>query len=179
MNNDILAINSQKLKEHDLVEWQYAVMTNSAKAAFVIVAAGTAIIFIAALIAKFLQINIVSISTLTLIAICFLVAIFCRFVCPNLLGKLRYKQYCATHNSKGRVVFYADHLETMVGDETVQKLFYTDIKRIIVSENLYIMTFPHLIHCIVRRDGFSSENFDIVQKSLKEYGKTNGIKSGI
>lgn len=55
----------------------------------------------------------------------------------------------------------------MVGEETVQTLFYTDIKKIIQTDNLHIIEFSNKVYAIVRSDGFSYGSIDAVQSRLK------------
>lgn len=166
-NNDILAVNNLSLRESDFVEFVKAIRKKSEKVTFIIVIACVAVIYAAALVSVPLNIHIVSGTILILMAVCLIIAIFTYVMFPRWLGRTRYKQYCMTHNSEGRIVFYADHLATMVGGETVQTLFYKDIRKIIQSDNLYIMEFSNKVYAIVRIDGFSEESLEAVQSRLK------------
>ena len=64
------------------------------------------------------------------------------------------------------MTFYLDRLGTMVGEETVQTLFYTNIKRTVQTDNLYIIEFSNKVYAIVRKDGFSEGCLEAVQNQL-------------
>lgn len=165
-NNDILAVNTGLLCKADFIEFEKAIRNKSVKIAFIVVITCVAVIYAAAIASALLKIHIVSEALLLLMAFCLVVSIFLYVVFPHWLGRIRYKQYCMTHNSTGRTVFYLDSLGTMVGKETVQTLFYTDIKRIIQTGSLYIMEFSTKVYAIVRKDGFSEGGLEAVQNQL-------------
>ena len=144
-----------------------AIRKKSEKAAFIVIIACVAVIYAVALVSIPLNIHIVSGTILILMAVCLVIAVFTYVMFPRWLGKTRYKQYCMTHNSEGRIVFYVDHLATMVGGETVQALLYKDIRKSIQSDNLYIMEFSNKVYVIVRIDGFSDGNLEAVQNRLQ------------
>ncbi len=48
-----------------------------------------------------------------------------------------------------------DRLGTMLGAETVQTLFYKDIKRTVQTNHLYIIEFSNKVYSFVRKDGFT------------------------
>ena len=66
------------------------------------------------------------------------------------------------------MVFYMDRFERMVGDEIIQTFLYSDVKGTLLSNHLYIILLPHLVYCVVRRDGFSPEGLNAVQKRMEE-----------
>lgn len=165
-NNDILAVNNLLLCKSNFIEFEKAIRKKSVKVAFIIVITCVAIIYAAAIVSALQKIHIVSGTLLILITFCLIISIFTYVVFPHWLGKIRYKQYCMTHNSIGRMVFYLDRLGTMVSEETVQTLFYKDIKRIIQTDNLYIMEFSNKVYAIVRKDGFSEGCLEAVQNRL-------------
>lgn len=167
-NNDILAVNNLLLYKSDFIEFEKAVRKKSVKVAFIIIITCAAVIYVAAIASALLKIHIVSGALLILMAFCLIISIFMYVVFPHWLGRIRYKQYCMTHNSTGRMIFYLDRLGTMVGEEIVQTLFYTDIKRIVQTDNLYIMEFSNKVYAVVRRDGFSEGCLEAVQKRLQD-----------
>nr|WP_319489237.1 YcxB family protein [uncultured Caproiciproducens sp.] len=167
-NNDIIAINNLSLGKSDFIEFEKAIRKRSAKVAFVIVVICVAVIYVAAIASALLKTHIVSGALLILIAFCLIISILMYVVFPHWLGGIRYKQYCMTHNSTGRMIFYLDRLGTMVGEEAVQTLFYTDIKRIVQTDNLFIMEFSNKVYSIVRKDGFSEGCLEAVQNRLLE-----------
>ena len=165
-NNNILAINKLSLRESDFVEFVKATRKKLDKATFIVVIACVTVVYVAALVSIPLNIHIVSGTILILMAVCLIIAILTYVMFPRWLGRTRYNQYCMTHNSEGRIVFYVDHLATMVGGETVQALFYKDIRKIIQSDNLYIIEFSNRVYAIVRSDGFSEGSLKAVQSRL-------------
>ncbi|MEA4974046.1 hypothetical protein SDC9_84370 [bioreactor metagenome] len=165
-NDDIIAVNNMLLCKSDFIEFEEAVRKKSAKAAFAIVITCVAVIYAAAIVSALKKIHIVSGSLLILITFCLIISIFIYVVFPHWLGTIRYKQYCMTHNSTGRMVFYLNRLGTMVGEETVQTLFYKDIKRIVQTDNLYIIEFSNKVYTFVRIDGFSEGCLEAVQNQL-------------
>lgn len=54
----------------------------------------------------------------------------------------------------------------MVGEKTMQTLFYKDIKKIIQTSNLYVINFVNKSNVIVRKDGFLEGCFDEVQNQI-------------
>lgn len=109
MNDNILEVNDKTLQEHDFIEWQKAIMSKHAKRVSVFVIIAAVVIYTAAVVSWFLKISIVDLPVLITITVCLLITLFIRFFWPKVLGKMRYKQYNAAHNSRGRMVFYTDH----------------------------------------------------------------------
>jgi len=165
-NDDILAVNNLLLCKSDFIEFEKAIRKRSAKTAFIIVIICVAVIDAAAIVSALLKIHLVSEALLILMAFCLIISIFTYVMFPHWLGGIRYKQYCMTHNSTGRMTFYLDRLGTMVGEETVQTLFYTNIKRTVQTDNLYIIEFSNKVYAIVRKDGFSEGCLEAVQNQL-------------
>jgi hypothetical protein len=165
-NNDILAVNNLLLCKSDFIEFEKAIRKRTVKVAFAIVIICVTIIYAAAIVSALQKIHIVSGALLILMAFCLIISIFIYVVYPHWLGGIRYKQYCMTHNSTGRMIFYWDRLGTMVGVETVQTLLYTDIKKVVQTDNLFIMEFSNKVYAIVRRDGFSEGSLEAVQDRL-------------
>jgi len=163
---DILAVNNLLLRKSDFIEFEKAKRKKSVKAAFFIVIACVTVIYAAAVMSDRLKIHPVSGAILILMTFCLIVSIFMYAVFPHWLGKIRYQQYCMTHSSTGRMIFYLDRLGTMVGEETIQTLFYKDIKRIVQTDNLYMMEFSNKVYAIVRKDGFTEGCLEDVQKQL-------------
>ena len=166
-HNDILAVNNLLLRKSDLIEFEKGIRKRSVKAAFIIAITCVTVIYVAAIASTMLKIHIVSGALLVLMTFCLMISIFMYVVFPRWIGNIRYKQYCMTHNSTGKMVFYLDRMCTMVGNETVQSLFYKDINRIVQTENLFIMEFSNKVYSIVRKDGFSEGCFEAVQNQLR------------
>lgn len=167
-HNDVLAVNNLSLGKSDFIEFEKAIRKKSGKVTFTIVIICVAVIYAAAAVSALLKTHIVSEGLLILMTFCLLISISAYVVFPLWLGKVRYKQYCMTHNSTGRMIFYSDRLGTMVGEETVQTLFYTEIKRIVQTDNLFIMEFSNKVYSFVRKDGFTEGCLEAVQNRLLE-----------
>lgn len=167
-DNDVLAVNNLSLGKSDFIEFEKAIRKKSAKVTFIIVIICVAVIYAAAIVSALLKTHIVSDALLTLMTFCLIISISVYVVFPHWLGGIRYKQYCMTHNSTGRMIFYLDRLGTMVGEETVQTLFYTDIKRIVQTDNLFIMECSNKVYSFVRKDGFTEGCLEAVQNRLLE-----------
>ena len=165
-NNDILAVSNLIFCKSDFIEFEKAIRKRMVKAFFYIVITCVTIVFIAAAVSAILKKHIVSGELLILVVFCLLVSILAYVVLPRWLGAIRYKQYGMVHNSTGKIVFYLDRLETMVGEKTIQTLFYKDIKKIIQTSNLYVMNFVNKSNVIVRKDGFLEGCFEEVQNKI-------------
>lgn len=167
MNNNNIEfpiIYNEKLEKEDFVEWMTEVMRARIKKPFIAVVILSILFY--AIVAMSLIMNVKTVSSfyIILVSVCLVIALFFRNAVGNLLGNLRYKQYCLANNSsKSIVAFYEERLEIKVGEEVVTVLKYSDITKIVFTKHLLIIVFPHLTNCIVRQDGFTEDDFEIVQ----------------
>lgn len=167
--NEILAQNNMRLEKADFIEFQKAVRKKTAKIAFFVVIAAAVIIYIVVGISAWKKIDIRGAERdVLLVTVCLLLSIFMYMVFPLWLGKTRYQQYCTIHSSRGKMVFYADRLETVVGEEAIQKLYYADIRRTVQSENLLIIEFANKVYAIIRKDGFTEGDAENVLGILEK-----------
>lgn len=167
-HNDVLAVNNLSLSKSDFIEFEKAIRKKTVKGTFTIVIICVAVIYAAAIVSALLNTRIVSGLLLIVMTFCLIISILVYVVFPYWLGGLRYKQYDMTHNSTGRMIFYLDRLETMVGAETVQTLFYKDIKRTVQTNHLYIIEFSNKVYSFVRKDGFTEGCLEAVQNQLSQ-----------
>lgn len=168
-NRDIIfpIKNSKSLQKEDFMEWMYKVMEARIKVPFIIVVSLSTLFYAIVFVSLLLDMRIVSAFYIALVSVCLSIALCFRFLVPKALGELRYSQACLMGQENSRVVlFYQDHLELRAGEETLTRLSYETIKKTDTSEHLFIIVFPKLVNCIVRRDGFSEADFRIVQAQI-------------
>lgn len=167
-DNDLLAVNNLPLRERDFIEWIDEVMSARIKVPFVIVISVSVLFYAIVLVSVLLKMKVVSPIYIVLVTVCLLIALFFRYAVSRLLGRLRYNQYCLSRNEcHGTTAFYKDHLELRAGNETITQITYSEIKKIALTENLIIISFPHLTNCVVRRDGFNEKDFEIIMEQIK------------
>ncbi|MCD8357445.1 MAG: hypothetical protein LUE11_12895 [Clostridia bacterium] len=179
MNNDNVSfpiINSTSLQKEDFVEWVNEIFYTRIKVPFIIVTSLSILFYTIVLVSLILGMRIVSFFYIVEVSVCLIIALCFRFLIPNALAQWRYSQSCFVNkdsSSKREVFFYKDHLELRAGDETLTRLSYTFIKKIYLSEHLFIIVFPKQVNCIVRLDGFSETDFQIIQTRIhREMGRT-------
>lgn len=160
-NTEILAINNKHLLKSDFIEFENSTIRKRGKVFFWIVIICSGIIYALAIIST------ISNSSLVLITVCLIITLLLYILYPSWLGGVRYRQYCMTHNRATRIVFFADRVETMVGDETIQTLYFKDLKHIFMTKNLYIMLFQNHVYGILRKDGFSQGDFETVEAQMQ------------
>ncbi len=93
---------------------------------------------------------------------------------PYVKGKMSYKQYLTMTNGgsiQKKTVFYRDHLEILINGTVVNLFRYCQVKKAAVTKNCYVLCFPNLVFCFVRRDGFTEEEFKTVQKLVDKLKK--------
>lgn len=167
-DNDLLAVNNLPLRERDFIEWIDEVMSARIKVPFVIVISVSILFYGIVLVSVLLDMKVVSPIYIVLVTVCLLIALFFRYVVSRLLGRLRYNQYSLSRNEcHGATAFYKDHLELRAGNETITQIAYSNIKKIALTENLIIISFPHLTNCVVRREGFTEKDFEIIMERIK------------
>lgn len=172
--NDLLAVNNLPLRERDFIEWMDELMSARIKVPFVIVVSVSALFYAIILASVLLNMKVVSPFLVAVVSGCLLIALFFRYAVSRLLGRLRYNQYCLSRNEcPGATAFYIDHLELRAGNEIITRLAYSNIKKITLTEDLIIISFPHLTNCVVRRDGFTEKDFEIILEQIK-IGMRNG-----
>ena len=165
--DDLLAINDLPLRESDFTECMDELLGARIKTPFVIVVIFSALFYAIALASVLLNMKIVSMLYVAIVSLSLLVPLFFRYSVSKFLGRLRYKQYClAKNNCHQATVFYKDHLEIRAGNEIITQLAYSYIRKVLLTENLIIITFPYLSNCIVRRDGFTEKEFESILKNI-------------
>lgn len=165
--DDLLAINDLPLRESDFTECMDELLGARIKTPFVIVVIFSALFYAIALASVLLNMQILSLLYVAIVSLSLLVALFFRYSVSKFLGRLRYKQYClAKNNCHQATVFYKDHLEIRAGNEIITQLAYSYIRKVLLTENLIIITFPYLSNCIVRRDGFTEKEFESILKNI-------------
>lgn len=169
-------IYNKPLQKEDFIEWMNEMVRKRIKIPFTVVLIFTALFYILFLVLTILGMRTVSIWYVILVSICFITALFFQYGMPRILGQLRYNQYCFTRSNVNRtIVFFEDYLELKVGNEQITSLPYGNIRKTAFTEHLYVMAFPNYVQCIVRQDGFSENDFNIIQERINEKTK-NGDK---
>lgn len=166
--NDLLAANNLPLREKDFIEWMDEIISIRTKVPFVATVSLCALFYAVVLASFLLNRKAVSSVYIILVSVCLVIALFFRYAISRLLGRLRYKQYRLCRNGCcGTTAFYQDHLELKAGNEIIARLSYHDIQKIALTENLIILSFPHLTSCVVRRDGFTEKDCEKVMAQIK------------
>lgn len=175
-NSDMIAVNNLPLREKDFIEWMDKIIRARTKVFFIIGVSVSALFYALILVSVLLDMKTVSPIYIVLVTVCFLVALFSRYGISRLLGRLRYNQYCLSRNENhGLAAFYKDHLELRAGNEVITSLAYSNINKITLTENLMIISFPHLTNCVVRRDGFTEKDFEIILEHIKSEIKNSDM----
>ena len=165
--NDLIAVNNVPLRERDFIEWMDEIMSARIKVPFVIVVSLSAFFYAIVLASIILKMKVVAPFYIILVSVCLLIALFFRYAVSRLIGRLRYNQCRLSRNEcQGTTAFYKDHLELRVGNEIITRLAYSDIRKVALTENLIIISFPHLTNCVVRRDGFTEKDFETILETI-------------
>ena len=170
-NNDVIfpIINNKSLQREDFVEWANEIFYTRIKIPFIIVISFSILFYAIVLVSFVLGMRIVSFFYIAEVSVCLIIALCFRFLIPKAFGQWRYSQSCLANqdsSSHREVFFYEDHLELRAGAETLTRLSYALIKKISLSEHLFIIVFPKRVNCIVRLDGFSETDFKIIQAQI-------------
>jgi hypothetical protein len=177
MNNNNIALpitNSKTLQKEDFIERMNEIISKRIKIPFAIVLIFTSLFYIMAFVFALLGIKTVSIWYVLIVSTCLIIALFVKYGLSTVLGQLRYNQYSLTRSGSNRaIVFYKDYLELKVGNEAITTLPFVTIRKTILTEHLYIISFPNMVSCAVRRDGFTENDFEIIQARIN-----NEIKVG-
>jgi len=175
-NSDMIAVNNLPLRERDFIEWMDKVTKKRTKVPFIIGVSVSALFYALILVSVLLNMKTVSTIYIILVTVCLLIILFSRYGVSRWIGRLRYNQYCLSRNENhGLAAFYKDHLELRAGNEVMTRLAYSNIEKITLTENLMIISFPHLTNCVVRRDGFTEKDFETVLEHIKSEMKNRDM----
>lgn len=176
--NELLAVNELPLREKDFIECQRALFGK--RSAFLYTVVAVCCVSALGVYAIAGQMGIgdsLPIGMMLTLLLCLLVASVFYFTVPKWLGKLRYLQYETSNNKPRSVVFYTDHFEIMVDGVKVGIYSYVSVRRIIKSENLFIMVLPNMVYLPVRCVGISDELWSVIEKHIDT--ATNNCCNGI
>lgn len=155
-----LAVNALPLREKDFIECQRALFGKRSAFLYTLVAVCCMAALGVNAIAKQMGVeNSLHIGIMIVLLLCLLIASVFYFAFPKWLGKLRYRQYETSNSKLKSVAFYTDHLEIMVDSVKVGIYSYFSVRRIIKSENLFIMVLPNMVYLPVRCVGIPDERW--------------------
>ena len=162
-----LAVSDLPLREKDFIECQRAVWGKQSALLYTVVAVCCIAVLGVYAIAVQMGINSsMQIGTVLLLLLCLLMASVFYFAVPKWSGKLLYLQYNASTNKPRSVAFYTDHFEIW-GDGVVIRIYsYVSVRRIIKSENLFIMVLPNMVYLAVRCVGIPDERWLVIEEYI-------------
>ena len=164
--NELLAVSELPLREKDFIECQRALFgKRSAFLYTVVVVCCVAVLGVYA-IAKQMGIDSLPVGTMLVPFICLLIASIFYFAFPKWIGKLRYRQYETSNNKPRSVAFYTDHFEMRINGVNTGNYLYAFIRRIIISENLYIIVLPNMVVLPIRHSTIPDEKWNIIQQYI-------------
>lgn len=164
--NELLAICDLPLRERDFIEAEKAILGKTATVLYTIIVACCVAIIGAYGMSAQLGLGFLPIKILFVPLLCLPTASVYYFVFPKWLGILRYRQYETTNNQQRDIAFFKDHFEIRVNDINTGSYLYTFIRRIIISENLYIIMLPNMVVLPVRLVAIPEEKWNIIQRCI-------------
>ena len=165
--NQPLAVGNLPLREKDFVECQRAVWGKQSAFLYTVVAACcVAGLGVYAIAVQMGINNSMQIGAVLLLLLCLLIASVFYFAVPKWIGKLLYSRYNASTNKPRSIAFYTDHFEIW-GDGAVIRIYsYVSVRRIIKSENLFIMVLPNMVYLAVRCVGIPDERWPKIEHQI-------------
>lgn len=164
--NDLLAVNELPLRESDFIECQKALFGKKSAFFYAVIAISCVAVLGVYAIAKQMETDTLPVGTMLVPFICLLIASIFYFPFPKWLGKLRYRQYETSNSKLKSVAFYTDHFEIMVDGVKVGVYSYISVRRIIKSENLFIMVLPNMVYLPVRCVGIPDERWSEIEHQI-------------
>lgn len=164
--NELLAICDLPLRERDFIEAEKAILGKTATVLYTIIVACCVAIIGAYGMSAQLGLGFLPIKILFVPLLCLPTASVYYFVFPKWLGILRYRQYKTTNNQQRDIAFFKDHFEIRVNDINTGSYLYTFMRRIIISENLYIIMLPNMVVLPVRLVAIPEEKWNIIQRCI-------------
>lgn len=165
--NELLAVNELPLREKDFIECQRALFgKRSAFLYTVVVVCCVAVLGVYAIAKQMGMDNRLHIGIMLVLLLLLLVASVFYFAVPKWLGILWYRQYETTNNQQRDVAFFMDHFEMRVNGVNTGSYLYAFIRRIIISENLYIIVLSNMVVLPIRHVAIPKEKWDIIQQCI-------------
>lgn len=163
----ILLKSNQMPTQDDFIEFQKSVRTVYSKVCFIVAIIGALVFGTAEII---LYVNDAKINPMqTFVVILLLIyMIFMNCFMYRIVGKTRYKQNVEMHSSDNYVIVYEDCITKEMNNVEVQKLKFSDIKKVTETKNLIVLKFDRMIYTFVTKKNFSEDN-------LKEFKRILGI----
>lgn len=164
--NELLAVCDLPLRERDFIEAEKAILSKTATVLYTIIVACCVAITGAYGISAQLGLDFLPGKILFIPLICLPTASVYYFVFPKWLGILRYRQYETTNNQQRDVAFFMEHFEMRVNGVNTGSYLYAFIRRIIISENLYIIVLPNMVVLPIRHVAIPEEKWNIIQQCI-------------
>lgn len=165
--NELLVVNTPTLQEKDFIECQRALFGK--RSAFLYTVAAVCCVAALGVYSVAKQMGIGSrlpIEMMLTLLLCLLVASVFYFAVPKWIGILRYRQYKTANNKPMSVAFYADHFEMRINGVNTGSCLYAFIRRIIISENLYIIVLSNLVVLPVKHSAIPEEKWNVLQQCI-------------
>ena len=167
--------NELPLREKDFIECQKSLFGTKSEFLYIVVAiccvATLGVYGIARLMGMDYRVHI---EIVFVIFLCLLVESLFYFAVPIWLGKLHYRQYQTSNSKLKSVAFYTDHFEIMAEGIKVGIYSYLSVRRIIRSENLFIMVLPKMMYLAVRYTGMPDELWYGIEHQITTSMNTHG-----
>lgn len=164
--NELLAICDLPLRERDFIEAEKAILGKTTAVIYTIIVACCVAIIGAYGMSAQLGLDFLPIRILFIPLLCLPTASVYFFIFPKWLGILRYRQHETTKNQQRDVAFFTDHFEIKANGVNTGSYLYAFIKRIIISENLYIIMLPNMVVLPVRHMAIPEEKWYIIQQHI-------------
>lgn len=165
--NELLAVNELPLREKDFIECQRALFGKRSAFLYTVVAVCcVATLGVYGIAGQMGIDHHVHHGTIFVVLLCLLVATVFYFAVPIWIGKLRYRQYETSNSKLKSVAFYTDHFEIIVDGVKVGIYSYLLVRRIIKSENLFIMVLPNMVYLAVRCVGIPDERWSEIEYQI-------------
>ncbi len=161
-----IAVNMISLCERDFLEAEKALWGRTlAIWNTVTITAGMIILGIYGISARF-RIYLIPSGIVCVLTIGLLVFCICYSIFPQWIGGLRYRKFKSNNGHLREIAFFSDHFELRINALNSEDCLYADIKRIVISENLYIIVLPKWILLPIRHTVFSEEQWRIIHQRI-------------
>ena len=175
-NTNILAVNDKILERADFYEFLRAQTRDRTIIWSVLIYAAAGIVY-AISIAQAAAGGHPSPLPVIIMTILVLLMFLIRYALPILPAKKRFEAYKEKGPAQRIQVYYADRVETRIVLETLNRVYYKDLDRVILANKLLILIKPDHSYLLCRTDGFRGGTFEDVYKAIEAvHPKIEAIK---
>lgn len=162
-----LAVTRLSLERQDFLECQRALFGKEATLLYTIVAVCCTCVTCVYAIAGYAGVgNANQTKMLLVVLLCLLLASVFYFGIPKWLAEFRYRQYMTTNTTPKSNVFYPDRFEVLIDGAIAGVYPYTLMRRVIKSENLFIMVISNMLYLPIRYSNISEESWRLIEKYI-------------